>query len=211
MKRAARCFRLALLGSHFSARFYRLALLIYRERTMHPRTEELLEHLDLQHERLRLAVEDVPRQRREVKPSAERWSVAEVIEHLSIVETRIERVFSKKLTEARAAGLGRDSDESPVVGTIDMDRLLDRTRRITTGEATLPTGTLDADAAWSAYLHARDTLCDAVRAADGLALGEVVHPHPVLGPINLYQWIAFVGGHEARHAAQIMELRELLR
>jgi len=177
---------------------------------MHPRTEELLRHLDVQHERLRQAVEDVPRQRREVKPSSERWSVAEVIEHLSIVETRIERVFTKKLTEARAAGLGRELDASPVVGTIDMDRLLDRTRRISSNEATLPTGTLDAERAWAAYLKARDTLCAAVLAADGLALGEVVHPHPVLGPINLYQWIAFVGGHEARHAAQILELRDLL-
>jgi hypothetical protein len=49
-----------------------------------------------------------------------------------------------------------------------------------------------------------------VRSADGLALSEIVQPHPVLGPINLYQWIAFVGAHEARHAAQVMELRELL-
>ena len=58
--------------------------------------------------------------------------------------------------------------------------------------------------------RARDALCNSVRDADGLALGDVVHPHPVLGPINLYQWIAFVGGHEARHAVQVMELRDLL-
>jgi len=177
---------------------------------MHPRTEELLQHLDKQHERLRRAVEDVPRDRRETKPQPERWSVAEVLEHLSIVETRIGRVFTAKLTEARAAGLGRERDASPVVGTIDMDRVLDRTRRITAAEAALPSGKLDADAAWAELERARDALCSSVRDADGLALGDVVHPHPVLGPINLYQWIAFVGGHEARHAAQVMELRDLL-
>ena len=177
---------------------------------MHPRTEELLQHLDKQHERLRRAVEDVPRERRETKPQPERWSVAEVVEHLSIVETRIGRVFAAKLTEARAAGLGREQDASPVVGTIDMDRVLDRTRRITAAEAALPPGRLDADAAWEALERARDALCNSLRDADGLALGDVVHPHPVLGPINLYQWIAFVGGHEARHAAQVMELRDLL-
>ena len=156
---------------------------------MHPRTEELLRHLDTQHERLRAAVDSIPRPRRDVKPSPDRWSVAEVLEHLSIVETRIERVFSKRLAEARVAGLGPERASSPVVGTIDMDRLLDRTRRITATEAALPTGKLDAD---------------------GLALSDVSHPHPVLGPINLYQWIAFVGGHEARHAAQVIELKELL-
>jgi hypothetical protein len=177
---------------------------------VHPRTSEVLRHLDTQHQRLRKAVDSVPRARREVKPSPERWSVAEVIEHLSIVETRIERVFAKKLDEARAAGLGPERDASSVLGAFDMDRVLDRTRRITAAEAALPSGKLDADAAWEALERARETLCASVRASDGLALGEVIHPHPVLGPINLYQWIAFVGGHEARHAAQVLELRELL-
>jgi len=160
---------------------------------------------------MRRAVERVPRERRNEKPSPDRWSVAEVIEHLSIVETRIGRVFGAKIEEARAAGsILEETDESPVVGTIDMDRVLDRTRRIVTGEAARPTGALDADLAWAALERARQALCDSVRAADGLALGAIVHPHPVLGPINLYQWIAFAGGHEARHAAQVIELGELL-
>ena len=178
---------------------------------VHPRTTELLRHLDTQHERLRNAVESIPREHRERKPNPERWSVAEVIEHLSIVETRIGRVFDAKLAEARAGGaIHEERDSSPVVGTIDMDRLLDRSRRITAAEAVLPSGTLDSQAAWSALEDARNALRDSVCAADGLALGAIVQPHPVLGPINLYQWIAFVGAHEARHAAQVMELRDLL-
>ena len=178
---------------------------------VHPRTTELLRHLDVQHERLRNAVESIPRQQRDTKPKPDRWSVADVIEHLSIVETRIARVFDAKLAEARTAGAIREEhDSSPVVGTIDMDRVLDRSRRITAAEAALPSGKLDADAAWSALERARTGLSDSVLAADGRALGEVVQRHPVLGPINLYQWIAFVGGHEARHAAQVMELRDLL-
>ncbi|HKN66523.1 MAG TPA: DinB family protein [Gemmatimonadaceae bacterium] len=178
---------------------------------VHPRTTELLRHLDQQHERLRNAVESIPRDQREKKPSPDRWSVAEVIEHLSIVETRIGRVFDAKLAEARNAGAVRaERDSTPVVGSIDMDRVLDRSRRITAAEASLPSGKLDAEGAWSALERARTALRDSVRAADGVALGEIVQPHPVLGPINLYQWIAFVGGHEARHAAQVMELRELL-
>jgi len=178
---------------------------------VHPRTTELLRHLDLQHERLRNAVESIPRAQREKKPQPDRWSVAEVIEHLSIVETRIGRVFDAKLAEARNAGAVREErDSSPVVGSIDMDRVLDRSRRITAAESSLPSGKLDAEAAWAALERARTALRDSVRSADGLALGEIVQPHPVLGPINLYQWIAFVGGHEARHAAQVLELRDLL-
>jgi hypothetical protein len=34
--------------------------------------------------------------------------------------------------------------------------------------------------------------------------------HPVLGPIDLYQWILFVAVHEARHTAQIREIAAAL-
>lgn len=116
-----------------------------------------------------------------------------------------------KIAEACANGLGGERDQSPIVGTIDMDRVLDRSRRITAGEAALPTGKLGVDDAWTAFENARAVLCNTVRDCDGLAIGEIVHPHPVLGPINLYQWIVFVGAHEARHAGQIIEIGDLSR
>ena len=39
--------------------------------------------------------------------------------------------------------------------------------------------------------------------ADGLALGEIKHDHVVLGELDLYQWLIFLGQHEARHTKQI--------
>jgi hypothetical protein len=32
---------------------------------------------------------------------------------------------------------------------------------------------------------------------------RATYPHPAFGPLNLYQWLAFIGAHEARHLAQI--------
>ena len=46
-------------------------------------------------------------------------------------------------------------------------------------------------------------LRSAIADADGLALGLIMHPHPVVGDINLYEWILFVGLHEQRHVRQI--------
>jgi len=34
----------------------------------------------------------------------------------------------------------------------------------------------------------------------------VIQSHPVLGPINMYQWVLFNGSHEARHTLQIREI-----
>jgi hypothetical protein len=47
-------------------------------------------------------------------------------------------------------------------------------------------------------------------AGDGYALGEIVHPHPALGPLDMYGWMAFCGAHAARHAAQIREIDAIL-
>ncbi len=74
------------------------------------------------------------------------------------------------------------------------------------GPASQPRGNVTMAAAWEELEAATDALRKAVGAADGLALGEVHAPHPALGSLNLYQWLIFIGAHEARHADQIREI-----
>jgi hypothetical protein len=178
---------------------------------MHPRTEELLRHLEATRGTLREAVDAVPPDRRESRPHPDRWSVAEVLEHLGAVERRVTQLFTTRLAEARAAGLEPERDTSSIVATIDHRVLLDRSRRITAGEHVLPRGELDSSAAWTALEESRRRLRELVIAYDGLALGAVTQPHVVLGTLGANQWFAFLGSHEARHAAQIREVGEALR
>jgi hypothetical protein len=42
-----------------------------------------------------------------------------------------------------------------------------------------------------------------VEATDLNATG---YPHPAFGPLNLYEWLAFIGIHEARHLRQVEAL-----
>ncbi len=51
---------------------------------------------------------------------------------------------------------------------------------------------------------------DVLHAGDGLAIGTLSLPHPLFGPLTAYHWLAFVGAHEARHAAQIREIALVL-
>jgi hypothetical protein len=69
---------------------------------------------------------------------------------------------------------------------------------------------MDAAEAWRVLEEVRQGLRESLLAADGLALGEIVRPHPLLGEAILYQWIAFVGAHEARHTAQVREIGQAL-
>jgi len=171
---------------------------------MHPRTRELLEYLDAQRAALRAAFDAVPPDARDQPPAPGQWSAAAVVEHLAIVDARIAKVLSKRIAEGRAAGIGPETSTDPVLPTIDTAMVLNRATRVTAPEVLHPTG-LDADAAWAALERATVHVRASVAEGDGLALSTITHPHPLFGPLSLYYWIAFVGAHEARHAAQIRE------
>src|SRR6266850_7286303 len=175
---------------------------------MHPRTQELLEYLDAQRAALRAAFDAVPPDVRNRPPAPGRWSVAAVIEHLAIVDGRIAKLIAKRVAEAREAGIGPETSTDPILPAIDTARVLNRATRVAAPEMVRPTGLVDADAAWAALERSTAAVRQAMAEADGLALCDVMHPHPLFGPLSLYYWIAFVGAHEARHAAQIRECLE---
>jgi hypothetical protein len=82
--------------------------------------------------------------------------------------------------------------------------MYDRSTRVRAPETAIPTG-LDAAAAWTALETAGSMMRAMLVAHDGLALSSVTHAHPRFGPLSVYQWIAFLGAHEVRHAEQIRE------
>jgi hypothetical protein len=91
-----------------------------------------------------------------------------------------------------------------VLPTIDIAMMLDRSRRLTAPEIVLPKG-LSADIAWAELERSTIAVREAIAQGDGLGLSEIRYPHPLLGPLSLYAWIALVGAHEGRHAQQIRE------
>ena len=177
---------------------------------MHPRIRELLDYLDSQRLVLRAAIDAVPSELRERRPSLDAWSAAEVIEHVAIVERRLTQRLDALVAEARARGVGPETETGPVLDPAAHRMLLDRSYRLTASTAAHPSGTVDAEQAWAEFEAAHAALRASVLAGDGLALGTVTAAHPRLGDLNWYQWVAFVGGHEARHAAQIRDVANAL-
>lgn len=178
---------------------------------MHPRIQELLAWLETHRRELHEAVASVPAHLRETKPGEGRWSVAEVVEHLSIIERRVARLLAMRVTDARTSGVGPDAETSSVVASYpDPGRALDRGRKIQAPEPVLPSGSLDAAAGTQALDQARVSLISALRDANGVSLENVVQSHPVFGPLNMYHWMVLAGLHDSRHAAQIREIGESL-
>ena len=170
---------------------------------MHPRIKEVVEALDSRRAELTRAVNEVPTSARERRPSEDRWSVAEVLEHLALVEENIPQRVKALVTEQRT---NPERESTSIAETIDSAFMLDRSKKRVAREAMQPRSGVDAAAAWTRLERARQVTHETLRELDGVALSDVSAPHPALGPLNGYQWFLFLAAHEGRHTAQIREI-----
>ena len=172
---------------------------------MHTRTQEILDCLDAELASLRAAVDAIPEERRSERPSPDRWSVAEVLEHLAVVERAMLKVCSRQFAKAREAGLPEETETTSILQLLPVAYVANRERVLKSPDPLVPKG-MSAETAWRELENTRTQFREFVRSCDGLALGRVSFPHPAFGDLNLYQWLLFAAGHHARHAAQIREI-----
>ncbi|MEP7087769.1 MAG: DinB family protein [Gemmatimonadota bacterium] len=178
---------------------------------LHPRIQELIDYIDVHRRELRDAIASVPEKMREIKPADGSWSVAEVLEHVSMLEQQIAALVTMHVTAARASGVGPDPDTSSVVASFaNPGQVVDRGTKIVAPKSVVPTGTVDAQAGTVALEQSRTAMVASLHNANGVSLENLVQTHFVLGPRNLYHWIVATALHDSRHAAQIRELGKSL-
>jgi hypothetical protein len=173
---------------------------------MHPRLAELVDYATAQRTTLLVAVSTVPEALRDARIDTGVWSIAEVLEHLHRVESGIARLLARTIERGRRVGIPEERETGSLLESLDAYDLTRRDRRLVAPDPVAPRGEYTAAQALAALGLSREALLAAIRSGDGLALGGLTFSHPLLGSLDLYQWILFVGQHEARHAAQIAEL-----
>jgi len=174
---------------------------------MHSRIAEVIQLLEESRAILSAAVETVPVDDRGTRPGPDRWSTAEVLDHLGKVEGSIAGLFSTRIADARANGLAAETDTSSVVDATRIERLKDRNTTIEAAGNAQPSTDVDWQTAWTTLHGTRAKLVAALADGDGLAIGTLTLPHRIFGPMDFYQWVVFTAGHEQRHAAQIRSRR----
>jgi hypothetical protein len=173
---------------------------------MHPRLAELVDYVTAQRTTLLVAVSTVPEALRDARIDTGVWSIAEVLEHLHRVESGIARLIARTIERGRRVGIPEEGETGSLLDSLDAYNLTRRDQRLVAPAPVAPRGGYTAAQGLAALAQSREALLAAIRSGDGLALGGLTFPHPLLGSLDMYQWILFVGQHEARHAAQIAEL-----
>lgn len=162
---------------------------------------EILDLLERSRRELEELVAKTPDELWAKKPAPDRWSVSEVVEHLS-------------LTEPLLFGLGQQSLAAPadanwasVEGGISTDafvgQMTDRSQKFNAPEPAQPKGGMSRADALARYGGARIVTEEFVRRTDA-AVKKHVATMP-FGKMTVHQLLVMIGAHNLRHNQQIAE------
>lgn len=137
------------------------------------------------------------------REDAERWSIAEIVEHLVVFEGFITAAVTNALSgsaEPEKAALA-DAKEPLVLGLAGS-----RDRKLKAREATRPVGRWMDGAELIAEFREARARTIAFAAETDCALREHFFPHIAFGDLDCYQWLVVLGQHTLRHCLQVEEI-----
>jgi hypothetical protein len=133
----------------------------------------------------------------------DRWSIIEIIEHLSIVDSlvlgQVIEIIATDCQPKESAWKGRDD--------FLVSQVRSRQPALTAPEIIAPHGELEPGATLDRFESGRSRICEFIRTTTA-PLRNYCFPHPVLGSLDCYQWLLCSGAHYERHLEQINEIRE---
>ena len=164
---------------------------------------EIFDSIDETRARLRARLERISGEQESLRPSPDAWSVAEIAEHLAIIEERLSKLFPVMVTKAEGGGLVRGAAQP--FRPISVEQIIERSKRekYTAPEMAQPTGVVAITDSLARMERSREAIRALQPRLEALDLTDVTYPHPAFGPMSAYQWLIFIGAHEDRHLRQI--------
>jgi hypothetical protein len=166
--------------------------------------EEVFDGIDGTRQRLYDRVEGLSDEQSRARPNSNAWSVAEIVEHLSIIEGRLLQMMKLMLHKAESAG-ARSKGGAVEMKPFTIEHHVERARneKYTAPEAVRPSGQASIADSLAKLRQSREELRALRPRIEETNLAGATYPHPAFGPLNFYEWLAFIGVHEERHLRQI--------
>src|SRR5436853_3297350 len=136
------------------------------------------------------------------KPAPDRWSVAQVMEHIAAAEDFIRGLVKEKVMMAPAGEPGRDVKKTDE-GVLAM--VPDRTNKVQAPEPLVPTNRFGSpEGSVKHFAESRATTEDFLKSATGLR--DHVTDSP-MGKLDGYEFVLLIAAHSERHTKQINEVK----
>ena len=160
--------------------------------------DKLLKGLEESRERLLLMANNLTREQLHYRPAPDRWTVAECLEHISVVEARVLGAIQKTLEagpDPSKRSVLEGKDDALIAGAVA------RITRFKAPEPLVPTGRWPDDRLLKEFEGTRRET-RAFAAGTTADLRRHFYKHPALGDLDLYQWMLLIAGHCDRHRLQ---------
>ena len=164
-----------------------------------------LEQFRASHDRLLKLVERLTPAQWSFRPGEGKWSIADCLEHVTAVESRVFGSIQKQLAgpgdpEKRKLTEGKDATVRRMIP--------DRSTKIEAPEPVRPTGRWpEIPELLAQYRATRERSMKFVEETEA-DLRSRSWQHIALGELDCYQWLLAMGHHGDRHAKQMEEIQE---
>ncbi|MEZ2442465.1 DinB family protein [Chitinophaga sp. RCC_12] len=164
----------------------------------------LLTQLQQTKEQLLKDVQGLTDAQLEYKPAADRWSVIECVEHITLIEKAIREGEQHLIQQPANPERKKDikATDEQIIKNVE-----DRSHKVKAPEYGVPKHTYSSNAETiKAFTDQRDKLIEYVTNTKD-ALRDHIMDHPALGPVDAYQLLLLDAAHTNRHTQQLQEVK----
>ena len=136
------------------------------------------------------------------KPAPDRWSVAQVTEHIAAAEDFLRTLITEKVMVAAAGEPGRDvkKTDDAVLAMVP-----DRTTKVQAPEPLVPTNRFgSADGSIKHFVESRAMTENYMKTTAGMRDHVMDSP---MGKLDGYEFVLLIAAHSERHTKQINEVK----
>jgi uncharacterized damage-inducible protein DinB len=171
---------------------------------------EIFDDIDKTRAKLTETVSNLSEDEVNFRPTENAWNVAQLVEHLAKTEASIVPLVFRLLKNAEAGGKASDGTLNPPLSLVAAYESV-KDVKMQAPEMICPEGVGALSESLAKMNESRETIRGLRARLEAVDSSNTAFPHPFLGKMNLYQWLAFIGLHEARHLGQIEKILAQVR
>jgi len=138
------------------------------------------------------------------KPAPEKWSVAQVLEHIASAEDMLFGMIQGQVMKAPAR---TEADDLKALDQLILTAIPDRTQKRSAPEPLIPNDRFHgAKASLEHFAAARDKTIAFLKDTQGLR--DHATDSPMGKKFDGYQWVLFIAAHSERHTKQMIEVKD---
>jgi hypothetical protein len=171
------------------------------------KAQEVVDFLGAEREKFLATAAGLSEAQLNFKSADDQWSIREIFHHIWLVEGLTARLMANMLKQATENNLPQEADPDGSVLNSLTAHAEKLGNKFQAPERVVP---IDALPLADSIVKMGETRAKLLAPLEQLCkydVTEMVFPHPALGPINSYQWMLVMGGHEARHRRQIDRIK----